>query len=50
VGLRRVIGHGELWNASVVRRIQHHEESWVWAFQERILGPCVLEQGMLDVH
>ena len=44
------IGHGELWNANVVRRIQHREESWVWAFPERSQEPCVLVQGMLGVH
>ena len=50
VDLRTAIGHGELWNANVVRRIQHREESWVSASLERNLGPCVLEREMLDDH
>ena len=50
VDLREVIGGGELWNENVVHRIQHREESWVWAFQERNLGLCVLERGMLGGH
>lgn len=48
--LHRVIGHEELWNENAVHQILRREVSWVWAFQERNLGPCVLERGMLGGH